>query len=259
MMKLLSGLPQLIGATLLFACTQGAAGEHEDLRTISVTTPAAFLLAQNTSEESRCEKCWLVYEGTIRMCSNFAALASERDNGTAGGATASEWNAKVQNALDKIRECCTDDEIGERCNRFEGEPAQQVCLDRNRKWPPTPDEDRDPKDNADTEPNGGEPEPENQPPRDAPAPDPVEGKTEPGQSSSPEEKPLVNTKPCNPRLPNWIEGWLRALGFCGAAAPNRLSERCRLIKDLCIVDCEPELGWGNFDRCKANCMWRNGC
>ncbi len=91
-----------------------------------LTCPVAR--AQVSPERSQCERCWYVYEGNIRMGKKYAAMASERSNGTAGGGTAGWWNSYIQGNFDSIRKCCTDDEMGERCDQFEDVPIQQMWL-----------------------------------------------------------------------------------------------------------------------------------
>lgn len=188
-----------------------------------------------------CNECWKIYEKSIRMCMNFAQLASSRDNGKAGGETAAYWNTKVQDYFDKIRECCTKKEMRSRCSQFKDREIRKLCLGS---MPSSP------KDTTSSE----FPEQHKNPftKIKQPFPTPFNGKQE-----------YDITPICDPRLPIWIQGYLRAAGFCRAAPTDWDNETpwCRKVRRQCIDKCArlPYRDEWEFHRCVNICKSELGC
>lgn len=123
-----------------------------------------------SNRPGRCEQCWKVWEGGIKMARGFAQMASESGK-TVGGQSAEWWNAKVQDYYDKIRGCCSNDEMEQRCHEITDPELRRMCLGLPAPTQPVP------RPAAPTHPPAADPAPDApEPARDTPdPPDPLNG------------------------------------------------------------------------------------
>ena len=79
------------------------------VRTIFVMCALALLYSAlsipNSFASSDCQRCWVGSQTTLDMMRKYASRA-RGENRSIGGATASQWEAKIQRTLGRISECC---------------------------------------------------------------------------------------------------------------------------------------------------------